>query len=347
MRLLIEAKNRAIAMTDGHIDAPSGRFDHVFRIPDGEIRPGLINAHDHLHRNHYGRLGVPPYANAYQWAADIQSRHADIIAEGQRMPRRQALLHGAWKNLLSGVTHIVHHDAWTPDFDLGFPLTVIPIATADSLGMTEHLRPPKNAPFSLHVAEGVDAVAANEIETIEQRGLLNKRLIAVHAVGPSSDGVAKMRACGCAIAWCPSSNQFLFGRTAPVALLTEGIDILLGTDSLLTGTGDLLDEIRYARSLGLLSDARLQDAVGATAARRLGLPPPNLQIGVQANFAVFRKPIFEATAGDVALVAAAGALRVLDPALIPAGSSHGQIIEYRGVRRWISEPDPFQRQKTY
>jgi cytosine/adenosine deaminase-related metal-dependent hydrolase len=341
MRLLIEGKNCAVAVTDGCIDDLSGRFDHVIRIPDGEIRPGLINAHDHLHRNHYGRLGVPPYANAYQWAADIQSRFGDLIAEGRRMPRRQALLRGAWKNLLSGVTYVVHHDFWEPDFELDFPLSVIPIVTADSLGMTEHLRPPEDSPFALHVAEGIDAVAADEIEALEQSDLLNQRLIAVHVVGPSPNGVAQIRARGCAIAWCPSSNQFLFGRTAPASLLAEGIEVLLGTDSLLTGAGDLLDEIRIARSLGFISDARLQDAVGATAARRLGLPLPGLQIGAQANFAVFRRPVLEATTRDVALVAAAGALRVLDPTLIPVRLSQGQIIEYRGVRRWISELDPF------
>src|ERR1700755_3096992 len=124
MRLLIEGRNRAVAMTNGRIVVPRGPFNHVIRIPDGEIRPGLINAHDHLHRNHYGRLGRPPYANAYRWAADIQNAFRDEIAEGRRMPRRQALLRGAWKNLLAGVTHVVHHDPWEVDFESGFPLTV-------------------------------------------------------------------------------------------------------------------------------------------------------------------------------------------------------------------------------
>ena len=257
------------------------------------------------------------------------------------MPRRQALLRGAWKNLLSGVTHVVHHDSWEPDFESDFPLTVIRIATADSLGMTERLRPPKNAPFALHVAEGTDSIAANEIETLGQRGLLNRNLVAVHAVGPDMDGVAQLRACGCAVVWCPSSNQFLFGRTAPASLLAEGTDVLLGTDSLLTGAGDLLDEIRTARSLDFISDARLRDAVGATAARRLGMPAPGLQIGAPANFTVFRKPLMEAKANDVALVVAGGALRVLDPALVPAGLAQGRFIEHRGMHRWISEPDPF------
>lgn len=104
MRILIDAANTAIAVEDGHIVEPSGLFDHVVRAPQGEVRPGLINAHDHLHRNHYGRLGVPPYANAYEWARDIQHRNQTEIALGREWPRREALLFGAWKNLLAGVT---------------------------------------------------------------------------------------------------------------------------------------------------------------------------------------------------------------------------------------------------
>src|ERR1700742_646852 len=128
MRLLIEGGNRAVAVTNGRIAAPHGPFDHVIRIPDGEIRPGLINAHDHLHRNHYGRLGNPPYDNAYKWAADIQTNYAEAIARGRAIPRREALLRGAWKNLLSGVTYVLHHDAWESEFERDFPIKIVRIA---------------------------------------------------------------------------------------------------------------------------------------------------------------------------------------------------------------------------
>ena len=44
---------------------------------------------------------------------------------------------------------------------------------------------PAGAPFCLHVAEGVDAVAAGEVGELERRGLLNQWLLAVHGVGIS------------------------------------------------------------------------------------------------------------------------------------------------------------------
>ena len=214
MRILIEAANTTIAVEDGRIVEPSGSFDRVVRAPKGEVRRGLINAHDHLHRNHYGRLGAPPYANAYEWARDIQSRNRIEIARGRELPRREALLHGAWKNLIAGVTHAFHHDDWEPDFEIGFPLNVIKLPTADSLGMTPAPLMRPAGPFAMHVAEGVDAAAAEEIRELDRRGFLTPDFMAVHAVGADDDGVIALRRAGCAVIWCPSSNRFLFGRTA-------------------------------------------------------------------------------------------------------------------------------------
>lgn len=321
MRIRIEAANATVHVEEGRVAGPDGGADVVLRIRDGEVRPGLVNAHEHLHRNHYGRLGAPPYPNAYAWGHDIHARHAGEIAAGRALPRREALLRGAWKNLFAGVTAVAHHDAWEADFDGGFPLRVAPVRSIHSLGFTPELARAAAAdggrarPLSVHLAEGVDARSAREVRELEALGLLDDRLIAVHAVGPDGDGVARLRASGAAVAWCPTSNHFLFGRTAPAALLAPGIDVVLGSDSRLSGEGDLLDELRAARRLGLLDDARLLDAVGATAARRLCLPPPSLHPGAPADLAVFRRPVLEATAADVALVMVDGVVRVADPAL--------------------------------
>jgi cytosine/adenosine deaminase-related metal-dependent hydrolase len=325
MRIRIEAANGAVGVEGGVIVEPDGPFDVTLRIPDGEVRPGLINAHEHLHRNHYGRLGAPPYPNAYAWGRDIHARNAAGIAAGRAVPRREALLRGAWKNLFAGVTTVVHHDAWEPDFARDFPLRVARVRAIHSLGFEPDAARAAAAdagdralPLSVHLAEGTDALSAQEVRDLDDLGLLDERLIAVHVVGPDADGVARLRASGAAIAWCPTSNLFLFGRTAPAELLAPGMDVVLGSDSLLTGDGDLLDELRAARRLALLDDARLLDAVGATAARRLHLSTPTLDIGAPADLAVFRRPVLEATAADVALVMAAGTVRVADPALGPA-----------------------------
>jgi len=156
----------------------------------------------------------------------------------------------------------------------------------------------------------------------------------VHAVGLDEDGVETLRRSGCAVVWCPSSNHFLFGRTAPRTLLAEGIDVLLGTDSLLTADGTMLEEIRIARRD--MPDSRILDAVGPIAAAP-GVAPPNLDIGTRANIVVSNRPILEAVPDDILMVISMG-LRVLEPALAaridPAG---GHCLEAFGVRRWIND----------
>jgi cytosine/adenosine deaminase-related metal-dependent hydrolase len=343
MRLLIQARNREIAVEDGVVAAPGGGYDLVLQFPDAEVAPGLINAHDHLHRNHYGRLGRPPYANAYAWAADIQACDSGRIAQGRARRRREALLDGAWKNLFCGVTTVVHHDPWETDFDDGFPLKVVRIKSADSLGMAPDLDAlGDGGPFCLHLAEGADDRAAGEVDELAGHGLLGPDLIAVHGVGMDEAAVARFRASGAALVWCPTSNRYLFGRTAPASLLAEGTDVLLGSDSRLTGDGDLLDEIRCARALGALNDERLTGAVGAVAARRLGLPEPSLQPGSPADLIVVQKPILEADAEDVLLVLVGGEPRVVHPSLGPALSPFARFAEEKtvgAVVRWtVSAP---------
>jgi hypothetical protein len=340
VRLLIQAANASVGVDEGVVVPPKGPFDVVLRIPEGEVRPGLINAHDHLHRNHYGRLGRPPYANAYQWGHDIHARHADEIARGRAVPRRGALLRGAWKNLFAGVTTVVHHDPWEADFDGDFPLRVARVRTAHSLGFEADLGGPAcPGPFAIHLAEGVDDEAACEVAELDRRGRLNADLLAVHAVGLDAEGVARLRGSGAAVVWCPTSNLFLLGRTAPRELLAPGMDVLVGSDSLLTADGDLLDELRAARAMGYLSDDRLLDAVGTAAARRLLLTEPSIVAGAPADLAVFRRPVLDAAAADVAVVIVGGRLRVLDPALLPAlgpASEPGEFMEMSGVARWTS-----------
>ncbi len=341
MRLLVEATNVALGVEDGRIVSPLGHFDVALRIVDGELHPGLINGHDHLHRNHYGRLGFPPYHNAYEWGDDIHARCAATIARGRAVPRADALRYGAEKKLRAGVTTVAHHDGWEVEFENHFPMRVPKIAGAHSLRslLVSESDIDVAAPFMLHLAEGTDAAAASEVHELGRRGYVRPNLLAVHVVGADVAGIGLLRSAGVGVIWCPTSNLFMFSRTTPAALLASGVDVMLGSDSLLSGSGTLLDELRIARDLHVLSDERLMASVGAVAARRLGIDCPSLDEGRRADFAVFRRPILEASANDVALVVAGGRVRVLDPNLVPAlgnWKSTGTVGEMGGVVRWTS-----------
>lgn len=341
MRYQLEAGGVRVGIDGGRIVTPDGRFDFAMALDTGELRPGLINAHDHLHRNHYPRPGAPPYPDAYAWGADLHANFATEIARARTLPRRDALLFGALRNLLGGVTAVVHHDPWEPDFDRDFPIRVVRLRCVHSTGFDaagvaaaaaakrSALEDPGQAlPLTIHVAEGVTRAAADEVRDLDRAGLIDRSLLAVHLVGVDDDGIARLHNAGAATVWCPTSNLFLFGRTAPAALFAAG-DVLIGTDSLLTAAGTMLDELRAARTLGHLDDDRLEAAVGVVAARRLRIPPRTLAPGEPADLVLLRRPLFEATQADVALVVIGGVPRLgtadFAPLFEGAGVDTGEI----------------------
>lgn len=318
LRFVLEADSGArVVLEDGQIATASGRATRTVRVGPAKIRPGLINAHDHLTFNHLPRLGAPPYTSLYEWARDVQGRFVEAIERQRSLPERDALLFGALKNLLGGVTRVVHHDRWSRELDGAFPVRVQRVRVVHSLGLEADIEMARDRdgdlghlPLCMHLAEGVDRASAKELPEAARLGLLGRELLAVHLVGVDEEGMRLLRESGTAFVWCPSSNLRLYGSTAPPALFQAGVDVLLGTDSLISGDGTLLHELRVARSLGYVDDATLEAAVGAVPARRLGLPPPSLDPGRPADLVVLRRPLLDARPADVLLVLVGGRPRL-------------------------------------
>jgi cytosine/adenosine deaminase-related metal-dependent hydrolase len=240
------------------------------------ILPGLINAHDHLEFNLYPRLGRGPYPNAGAWARDVYRPGESPVREQLAIPKNTRLIWGGLKNLLSGVTTVCHHNPREqPVFQRNFPVRVLKqFGWAHSLEFSPDVAdrfratPPK-WPFILHLGEGTDRDAQQEIFRLDELGALAARTVLVHAVALGARGLRLVKEKGAALIWCPSSNLFLLGRTLNGAL-SCGIPVALGSDSAVTAQGDLLDELRVARQY--LPEERLYRMVTADPARILRLP---------------------------------------------------------------------------
>ena len=215
-----------------------------------QVLPGLINAHDHLQFALFPRLGAGPYPNATDWARDIYHPERDPVRQHLLVPKHLRLIWGGLRNLAAGVTTVSHHDAYHPVFDEDFPVRVIQeFGWAHSLAFTEDVRArfeatPPSAPFVIHLGEGTDASAEEEVFRLHELGALDSRTVLVHAVGLTREGWDLVRSAGASVIWCPRSNLFTLGRTLSMAAL-EGIPFALGTDSSLTAEGDLLDELNH------------------------------------------------------------------------------------------------------
>jgi cytosine/adenosine deaminase-related metal-dependent hydrolase len=301
------------------------------------IYPGLINAHDHLHLNALPPLtGLGTFPNAYRWIDAAQARRAEpAMSAAEEVPTGIRLWHGGLKNLLSGVTTVVHHDPWDPLFEQAdFPVRVpAGYGWCHSLGLSgasdaSALRYGPALPESLsgaarwfiHLAEGTDAVAAGELPELDRLGALNDRAVLVHATGLRPGDVDRVCERGAWVVWCPASNQALLGRTLDPRVLVGAGRLALGTDSRLSGSLDLLDEMRAAaRASGLVASAvfRLvsEDAARVIASPDLGLIAPGRladAVVIESDVSDPYDALLSANRAAIALVVKDGRLLVAD-----------------------------------
>jgi len=284
----------------------------VLDLAGSLLLPGLINAHDHLELNNFPRLKWRErYANAREWIADFQPRFAadPALAEPRAVPLADRLHLGGLKNLLAGATTVCHHNPLHPPLRRRFPVRVVQryrfshslLIDGDAVA-GEYRRAPANWPWIIHLAEGTDAEAAGELERLAQLGCLGPNTVVVHGVGLRPADRARLLAAGGGLIWCPASNLFTLGATAQVAELARADRVALGSDSRLSGSRDLLDEMRVALETGQVDEAALLAMVTAHAAALLRLPQAGrLAPGLPADALVLAAP-----AGTLAGALAAG-----------------------------------------
>jgi cytosine/adenosine deaminase-related metal-dependent hydrolase len=294
-------------------------FDNHF------IYPGLINSHDHLEMNLYPKLGKPFYKNYVQWANDIYKPAESPIREIEKVNIKDRLLWGGLKNLISGVTMVVHHNP--PHRFLQsekFPVKVLKkMAWSHSLAFGRNIEKnfpaKKNVPFIIHAAEGVDDFAAAEILKLADQNLLKKNTVLIHAVGIGAEQIQKIIEHKSSIVWCPSSNLYMFGTTCPIDKIKTQIPVALGSDSTLTGSPTLLQELAVAYETGMATSRELFDMVTSIPSNLFSLPTSHIAAGHPANFFVARAKsddYFEnlcmLTPSDIVMVLVGGKIRLSD-----------------------------------
>jgi len=151
-----------------------------------------------------------------------------------------------------------------------------PYGWAHSLTMGQDVKgafraTPPDAPFFIHLGEGVDTRSRNEVFKLDRIGCLSRRTVLIHAVGLDAAGWALVQQRGAAAVWCPSSNLFTLGRTIDVSVAEANRRIILGSDSPLTSTGDLLDEMAFACSKLAVPPELIFEMVTSRPADVLGL----------------------------------------------------------------------------
>jgi 5-methylthioadenosine/S-adenosylhomocysteine deaminase len=130
-------------------------------------------------------------------------------------------------------------------------------------------------PIHMHVHETAQEVAQSlqehglrPLERLERLGLVNERLLAVHATQLLDAEIELLARRGASVVHCPSSNLKLASGIAPVAALRRaGVNVAIGTDG--AASNNRLDLLRETALAALLAKGHAGDATALPAPEAL------------------------------------------------------------------------------
>jgi hypothetical protein len=312
--------------------------------PGAIVAPSFVNPHDHIAYAH-----EPPrpanaerYDHRHDWRLGLRG-HAAIEYEGGASPAARAA--HELRMLMDGVTAIAGgaghrgllRNLDVPGLEEGVRVApagsdTFPLDDADGLfvrsgcaygaGRTESEETERYGAYLVHLGEGVDAEAENELVCALAESLVGRTTGIVHAVATTPALARALAARRAVVVWSPRSNLALYGNTAPVTLLRRSrVELALGTDWLLSGSMNVRREIACARSyseryLGGELDARALASMGTSSAARAagaGIALGRLEQGYLADVQVVRRrglepheALVSAAPGDIELVLRGG-----------------------------------------
>jgi 5-methylthioadenosine/S-adenosylhomocysteine deaminase len=120
-----------------------------------------------------------------------------------------------------------------------------------------------DVPVQIHLHESqsevmasVESTGKRPIERLDELGLLNASLLAVHAVHVTPAEIDRLASAGAGVAHCPTSNLKLACGIAPVRALSDaGVTVGVGTDGAASNNMlDILAELRMAALVAKVAD---------------------------------------------------------------------------------------------
>jgi cytosine/adenosine deaminase-related metal-dependent hydrolase len=133
------------------------------------------------------------------------------------------------------------------------------------------------------------------VEYLDRLGLVNRRLLAVHATQLQDGELARLAAAGATVVACPRSNRWTGAGTPPIdRFYASGVHVAIGTDSLASVEDlNLFSELAEVRRLGPgIPAARLLESATIRGAAALGFTSDygSIEPGKRAGLIAVRVP---------------------------------------------------------
>ena len=155
------------------------KSDEIINFENALAFPGIINSHDHLEFNLFPQLGNKKYQDYVEWGEDIHQKNNETIEEVLKIPVDLRIKFGICKNLLCGVTTVIHHGL---NFN-SFKDEVIDIKTGGtvlhSVQLEKNWKLKLNNPLNsekvlIHIGEGINEKSKNEIDELIKWNILKR-----------------------------------------------------------------------------------------------------------------------------------------------------------------------------
>ncbi|MEO8405863.1 MAG: amidohydrolase family protein, partial [Chitinophagaceae bacterium] len=293
--------------------------------------------------NLFPQLGHRKYNNYREWGADIHQQDKKFIDPVQNIPVALRAKWGEYKNLLNGFTTVVNHgDKLDSDNEL---VTVFQDCyPLHSPGFEQYWKWKLNNPFKsgkpfvMHIGEGTDKVADEEVDEVIRGNWFNKKIIAIHGIPMNRIQAEKFAG----LVWCPASNYFLIGKTAAVQQLKEMIPVVFGTDSSLSAPWNAWEQFRECINESAVKETELMDMLTTAPASLWGFDNRGaLAAGKRADIVVVKnkQSLFQTNPEDILLVMHKGIVRLYDESIASQLSwldkSVYSLIKINGVVKFI------------
>jgi len=191
----------------------------------------------------------------------------------------------------------------------------------------------KKWPFVIHIGEGWDAGSSSEIDDLNKWNLYKRDIIGVHGIAMNEDQASYFKS----LVWCPASNFFLIGKTAPINLLKHKTEIVFGTDSTLSAGWNLWDHLRLARAQNMVSDEELYNMLTISPAKIWNLKGcGKIEHTNDADIVIARRKTgqqgldayYALNPEDILLVIHKGKIRLFDAELLEQLSGKSVLMKY-------------------
>jgi hypothetical protein len=335
---------RIVSVSENSPDLPNA----VSVNTHGIILPGFVDAHNHLRSNVVPRWKPTRlYSNRHEWRQDpdfirlvngpINRVGSTHFCDMNKWGELRALVGGTTSIMTTEAQPCIHGLVRNLDYNSGFygttqlnlehtfnvldlPPASAPAARAEFVFVAKNffIDNPFYEALLIHLAEGTDAFSLEEFTFMQSQSLLNSKGVVIHGIPLRPADFKAMSDYETSLVWSPRSNLELYGATADInAALNEGVEIALAPDWAVTGSSNMLNELKVAalwnseRLGGRLTDKQLVDMATSVPAHIAGIYDEvgAIKVGLRADLIVINgdhknpyKAVIDATATNVDLV---------------------------------------------